>query len=326
MTEVSAVVRLDDGVALLDTQHAGRHGTIGAYLVPQAGAAGRAGRFDLVESGPLIDLGALEGALRSLGLEPAGVERVLVTHVHLDHAGAAGAWALRHGARVVALSAGAKHLLDPSRLLASAERVYGDALERMWGGMIPLPAESLQAVEDGDEIPVGGRRVRVVATPGHARHHAAFVWPDGIVYTGDSAGVRFPGWPVVRPALPPPELDLAAWDATFRRLQALEPEQLRLTHFGPFDDVEHHLSAAQRGVHAWSAALLGWAQEGCSRAEAARRFDELAREELAAAGADESTVQRYLATSDAEMTVAGVERYWSKHHPELWPGLRGEDG
>ena len=321
-----SVLTLPDGSALLDTGHAGRAGTIGAYLVPQAGDAGRAGRFDLVEAGPQIDLPRLEAGVRALGLEPAGVERVLVTHIPLDHAGAAGAWAARHGARVVVLAAGAEHLIDPSRLLASAQRIYGDAMERIWGGMTPLDAGALEVVEGTQEILVGGRRVRVIATPGHARHHATFVWPDGVAYSGDAAGIRLRGWPVVRPALTPPELDLAAWDASFARLRALGPSELRLTHFGAFDDVARHLDAVQERTHAWAEAVLAWAVAGCSRAEAMRRLDETARQELTAAGADEATVQRYLATSDAAMTVAGLERYWSKHHPERWPGWEDGDG
>ncbi len=322
---MSPALRLRDGAALIDTGHAGRPGTIGVYLVPQRGDAGRAGRFDLVEVGAEIDLATVERAIADLGFEPGGVERVLVTHIHLDHAGAAGAWATRHGARVVVLRAGAEHLLDPSRLLKSARRVYGDAMERTWGGMTPLPAASLQAVDDGDVIDVGGRRVRVVATPGHARHHAAFAWEGGEVYTGDAAGVRFAPWSVVRPAVPPPEVDLAAWDASFERLSALEPRELRLTHFGAFDDVARHLAAARERTHAWADALLAWAQRGATRADARRMCDDLARAELAAAGADAATVGRYLATSDAAMSVAGLERYWRTQHPERWPGWRDDD-
>ena len=312
---------LSDGARLLDTEHGGRHGVIGVYLVPQAGDAGRAGRFDLVEAGPQGDLPQLEAAIRELGLEPGGVERVLVTHIHLDHAGAAGAWAARHGAQVVVLAAGAEHLVDPSRLLASARRIYGDALESMWGGITPLDPARVEAVEGAQELEIGGRRVRVVATPGHARHHAAFVWPGGVAYTGDAAGIRLPGCPVVRPALPPPEVDLAAWDATFGRLRALRLSELRLTHYGAFDDVEQHLSQAQERHHAWAESLLAWAVAGCTRAEAAARLDELTRRELRAAGAGEDVFERYLATGSAEMTVSGVERYWAKHHPERWPGF-----
>lgn len=321
---MSPALRLADGAALIDTGHAGRAGTIGVYLVPQCGDAGRAGRFDLVEVGAEIDLATVERAIEALGLDPAGVERVLVTHIHLDHAGAAGAWAARHGARVVVLRAGAEHLLDPSRLLKSARRIYGDAMEQTWGGMTPLPASALEAVDDGDVIEVGGRPVRVVATPGHARHHAAFAWPGGEVYTGDAAGVRFAPWPVVRPAVPPPEVDLAAWDASFERLAALEASELRLTHFGAFRDVARHLAEARERTHAWADAALAWAQAGATRADARLLCDELARAELAAAGADAATVRRYLATSDAAMSVAGLERYWRTQQPERWPGWKDE--
>jgi len=318
--------RLSDGAYLLDSGHAGRAGSIGVFLVPQAGDAGRAGRFDLVEVGASIDMPRVEDAVAAAGFDPSGVERVLVTHIHLDHAGAAGEWAVRHGARVVVLRPGATHLLDPSRLMASAARVYGDALERRWGGMTPVPSDALEAVDDGDTLVVGGRTVRVVATPGHARHQAAFVWPSEVAYSGDAAGIRFAPWPVVRPAVPPPEIDLEAWDATFTRLRRLALRELRLTHFGAFDDVEAHLDAAQRANHVWAAAALAWAEAGASRAEAIERCDELARAELEAAGADADTTRHYLETSDAAMSVDGLERYWRRHHPERWPGWRRVDG
>lgn len=321
----AAPQRLDDGSALLDTGHAGRERTIGIYLVPQRGAAGRAGRFDLIEAGAAANVAAVEAGIAALGLDPAAVERVLVTHIHLDHAGAAGHWARRYGARVVVSEVGAPHLLDPSRLMASAGRVYGEALDRLWGAMTPVPAEQLEVVSDGDEIHVGGRRLRVVATPGHARHQVAFV-DDDVVYSGDALGIRFAPWPVVRPALPPPEIDLAAWDVTFARLRSLAARELRLTHFGPFGDVEHHLAAAQTATHAWAAAALGWAEAGMSREEAMAACDAMARAELEAAGADEASIQRYLASSDAPMSVDGLARYWRVHHPERWPGWRHADG
>ena len=324
MSAAPAPIRLDDGSALLDTAHGGRDRTIGVYLVPQRGAAGRAGRFDLVEVGPAVDLPRVEAAIGALGLEPAGVERVLVTHVHLDHAGAAGAWAQRHGARVVVTREGAQHLVDPSRLMASAARVYGDALERLWGRMTPVPEGAIEAVDDGDDLRVGGHRVRVLATPGHSRHHAAFAWGD-VVYTGDAAGVRFAPWPLVRPAVPPPEIDLVAWDASFARLRREAASQLRLTHFGTFDDVEHHLAEAQTRTHAWADAALAWADAGLSRDEAIRACDDMARADLEAVGADDATIARYLATSDAAMTVDGLARYWRVHHAERWPGWSAAD-
>lgn len=311
-----------DGALLLDCAHQGSVGSIGVYLIPQSGAAGRSGRFDLVEAGPEVDHERVEAGVRAAGYDPAAVDRLLVTHVHLDHAGAAGVWARRHGARVSVLRPGATHLLDPSRLLASAARVYGDAMRLRWGDVPSVPAELLDPVDDGDELDVGGRRVRVLATPGHAKHQAAFVWPNGAVYVGDAAGVRFAPWPVVRPTVPPPEIDLEAWDATFSRLRALQADELRLTHFGPFRDVDAHLDAAQRATHAWASAALAWADDGATRAEAIARCDAMARAELEAIDADDATIAHYLATSDAGMSVDGLERYWRTHHRERWPGWR----
>jgi glyoxylase-like metal-dependent hydrolase (beta-lactamase superfamily II) len=308
---------LGDGAWLLDTRYAGSSACIAAYLVPQSADARR---FDLVEAGPAVSVGTLEDAIVAAGFEPGAVDRVLVTHIHLDHAGGAGTWARRWGARVVADRRGAPHLIDPSRLLASARRVYGDALEERWGLMEPIAPERLEAVDDGDDVVVGGRSVRVLHTPGHASHHVAFLWPDGAAYVGDAAGVRLPPSGVVRPALPPPETDLEAAEASLRKLAEAAPERLRLTHFGQVDDVQEHLRAVAARNRAWAEAILAFVAEGRDP-EAA--LDVLARGELEAEGADEGTIQRHLATSDAAMTVAGVTRYWRKHHPERWAEAGG---
>jgi glyoxylase-like metal-dependent hydrolase (beta-lactamase superfamily II) len=315
--------RLADGTWLLDTRFEGRHATVGVYLVPQRGAAGRAGRFDLVESGPASTVPRLLDAIAAAGYHPEGLESVLVTHVHLDHAGAAGALAERFGARVIAFERGAPHLVDPTRLLASARRVYGDALATRWGLMVPVRPERMVAVTDGDVVEVGGHDVRVVHTPGHATHHAAFLWPDGACYVGDAAGVRVPGSRVVRPALPPPEVDLESWDASLRKLREASPRVLRLTHFGEVDAVEAHLRAVSGRNHEWAEAVLAWVAEGLDEAALSARVDALARDELRVEGADEATIERHLATSDASMTVAGVVRYWRTLHPQRWEAATG---
>jgi glyoxylase-like metal-dependent hydrolase (beta-lactamase superfamily II) len=309
---------LGDGAWLLDTQFAGRPATIGVYLVPHAGDAGRAGRFDLVEAAPAVSHDAVVAAISAAGFAPEGLDTVIVTHVHLDHAAGAGTWSVRYGARVVAHERGVPHLADPSRLLASARRVYGDALEALWGAMVPVPLERLVAVRDGDDLVVGGRRVRAIHTPGHASHHAAFLWPDGVLYVGDAAGVQLPGSTVIRPALPPPETDLEAWDETLARLAALAPTRLRLTHFGEVRRAREHLAEVGRRNHEWAEVVLGFFAEGSDDADAARRLDELARAELASAGADAATVERNLLTSDATMTVAALARYWRTKHPIRW--------
>jgi glyoxylase-like metal-dependent hydrolase (beta-lactamase superfamily II) len=314
---------LDDGAWLLDTRFEDREATIAVYLVPHAGAAGRAGRFDLVEAGPAASHDAVESAVRAAGFEIDGLDTVLVTHVHLDHAGGAGTLARRAGARVVVHARGAPHLEDPSRLLASARRVYGDALEALWGVMEGVPAGSVVAVEDGDVLEVGGRDVRALHTPGHASHHAAFLWPDGACYVGDAAGVRLPGSGVVRPALPPPETDLEAWDETLERLMAAGPDRLRLTHFGEVHEPLQHLAEVGRKNHAWAEAVLAWAALGADEAGIAVEIDRMARSELEAAGADADTIRRHLSTSDAAMTASGLLRYWRTKRPERWHEATG---
>jgi glyoxylase-like metal-dependent hydrolase (beta-lactamase superfamily II) len=307
--------RLTDGVWLLDTRFAGSPATIGVYLVPHAGAADR---FDLVEAGPAVSHDALRRAIAAAGFAPEALHTVLVTHVHLDHAGGAGTFARRYGARVVSHRLGARHLADPSRLLASARRVYGDELDALWGAMESVPADLLVAVEDGDELEIGGRTVRTLHTPGHASHHAAFLWPDGACYVGDAAGVRLPGSDVVRPALPPPETDLEAWDASLDRLAAARPDRLRLTHYGEVREPLPHLAEVGRKNRAWADAVLAWAADGLDEAGIVPELDRLARAELAASGADERTIRRHLATSDAAMTAAGLLRYWRTKRPECW--------
>jgi glyoxylase-like metal-dependent hydrolase (beta-lactamase superfamily II) len=309
--------RLDDGVWLLDTRYAGSVGCIAAYLVPSDADPER---FDLVEAGPAVSVDALEEAIAAAGFDPAALDTVLVTHVHLDHAGGAGTWSRRYGARVVVDVRGAPHLADPSRLLASARRVYGDELEARWGHMEAVRSELLQAVDDGDAPLVGGRLVRVLHTPGHASHHVAFLWPDGAAYVGDAAGVRLPPSQVVRPALPPPETDLEDAEVSLARLAAAVPRSLRLTHFGEVSDVARHLAAVAERNRAWAEAVLAFVAQGLdSEAE----LDALARRELEAEGADEETIARHLATSDAAMTIAGVTRYWRKRHPERWAEATG---
>lgn len=302
---------LGGGVWVIDTLHQGHPGTIGAFLValPRGGHA-------LVETGPGVTLPEVLAGLEALGLEPRDVTHLLVTHVHLDHAGAAGALARLTGPTVVAHEVGAPHLVDPSRLMASAQRVYGDALKRLWGEMVPAPADRVVAVRDGDVVPVGGLAVRVVHTPGHASHHVSYLLPDGTLFCGDSAGVVLPGAAVIRPALAPPELDIELKEASVRKQLALAPSRLVLSHFGPVPDAAAHLQAYPGVMRAWEAELLKGLAADEDDAALARRMAAYEDAELAAAGVPDGIAHRYKLTSDAAMNAAGLKRYLTKHHPE----------
>src|SRR5262249_43922431 len=170
---------------------------------------------------------------RTAGVEPQDIRHIVLTHIHLDHAGAAGAL-LAHcpGARVYVHERGAPHLSDPSKLMASAARIYGDQMPRLWGAITPVPLERLAILVDGAELVVGGRRLQALYPPGHAVHHLAYHDAvHGAIFAGDVAGVRLEGMHLVRPPTPPPDLSLEDWYASLDRLSALEPVTLYLAHY-----------------------------------------------------------------------------------------------
>ena len=295
---------------LLDTRHMGYQGIVGAYLIPGPG-----GSFGLVESGPGSTLETLEAAIREAGFEPEALSAVMVTHIHLDHAGAAGTLAGRYNAEVYVHENGAAHLLDPSRLMKSAKRIYGDMMDTLWGEMERVPQDLLRVVRDMDTFQVAGRRFDVRYTPGHASHHVAYLM-DGAMFTGDAAAIRLPGSDVVRPALPPPEVDLEAWEGSLAVIRQAGPERLLLTHFGEVREVEAHLSEVREKNAAWAEEVLVGLQEGEDDAALEARLEHLAREELDAENAPEEVAERHRVTSNDAMTVMGLKRYWQKKHPE----------
>lgn len=215
-----------DQPILIDTKMHGMEGITGCFVVRGSE------RTALVETGPKS---SLEHVLK--GLEDAGVDAldwIVVTHIHLDHAGAAGTLAARFPtARVAVHEVGAPHLADPSKLWSSAARIYGERMDELWGGIDPIDPERITALTGGDEIDLGGRKLTAHDTPGHARHHHTYVDDaTGIAFTGDAMGVRLADVGVVRPATPPPEFDLEDAIASIEKIRALGASELWLTHFG----------------------------------------------------------------------------------------------
>ncbi len=302
--------KLDD-IFLLDTRHMGYEGTVGVYLVPGPG-----GSFALVESGPGSTLDNLEAAIREAGFEPEGLSSVMVTHIHLDHAGAAGTLAKRYNAEVYVHENGAAHLLDPSRLMKSASRIYGDQMDTLWGEMESLPQELLRVVRDMDTFQAVGRRFDVRYTPGHASHHVAYLMEKSAMFTGDAAAIRLPGSDVVRPALPPPEVDLEVWENSLAVIRQAGTERLLLTHFGEVREVNAHLEEVAEKNKVWAKEVLAGLQAEEEDAALEARLERLAHEELAADNASEEVVERHRVTSNDAMSVMGLKRYWQKKHPE----------
>ncbi len=308
-----AIPRVQDlgNLFLIDTQHMGYSGTVGVYLLP-----GAAGTFALVESGPGSTLETVLAGVREAGFAPEKLTGVLLTHIHLDHAGAAGTLAQRYGAGVFVHENGAGHLVDPSRLLSSAGRIYGEQMNALWGDVEPLPQHLLRPVRDGETIEVLGHRIGVLYTPGHASHHVSYLLNKTRMFTGDAGGIRLPGAATVRPALPPPECDLDAWARSVQAMRQVEPEELLLTHFGHVSDVTGHFAELEHQHRVWSESILEGVNAGEDDEALAARVRALSREALQAEGASDETIARHSVTSSAEMTVMGLKRYWQKLHPE----------
>lgn len=299
------------GTWAIDTFHNGLPGTVGVFLVPLP-----TGGFALVESGPGSTLENVRAGVGAAGYDVEELRSVLVTHIHLDHAGAAGALARATGAEVVVHALGAPHLADPTRLVASARRIYGEAMDELWGPMAPVSGDRLRSVEGDDLVEVGGLQVRVLHTPGHAAHHVSYLFPDGTLFTGDSAGIRLPASPLTRPALPPPELALEAWEDSVARMRAAGPERLMLTHFGEVREADRHLAELPERNRLWAEEVLAGMNAGEDEPALVRRVQALEDRELQAGGALAGVRLRNKAVSDAAMTVMGVARYWRKHHPD----------
>jgi glyoxylase-like metal-dependent hydrolase (beta-lactamase superfamily II) len=299
---------LGDGVSLIDLAFLGHAGAVGAYVVADGDDVA------LVETGPGSTIDALRAGLAAAGFEPEQLTRVVVTHIHLDHAGAAGA-VLRAAPRATfhVHPAGARHMVDPSKLLASATRIYGDDMDRLWGAFEPVPAERVRVLADGDAIDVGRRRLVAVHTPGHAIHHVALHDADtGDVFTGDVAGVRLAGLPYVRPPTPPPDIDLDAWRGSVARLRALRPRRLLLTHFGPYDDPEWHLDELLARLFGWAGWLEARLAAGEAPASIVPALERRGAAEVADAGGRNDAVVGYELATPSHMTVAGIARWLSK--------------
>ena len=295
----------------IDLLFRGQPGVVAAYLLTSPGRAA------LVETGPSSTLPALLAGIERAGVPLESIGEVLITHVHLDHSGAAGLL-LRHlpNATLYAHERGVPHLVDPAKLVSSATRIYGSLMGPLWGEVLPVPTGRLVALRDGDTVWAAGRQLEVLYTPGHASHHVAFRMEDGSVFTGDVGGIRLPGCAYVRPPTPPPDLDLELWDASIDRLAALDAPAFYPTHFGRCEGTATHLRELRARLREWEALVLDGLRAGQERAAIATTLQE--REDAALlAASDPEAVVRYEAAGSYAMNVSGYERYLRKRHPDL---------
>ena len=264
----------------------------------------------LVETGPASTLLALKARLAEHGYTPSDVRHVLVTHIHLDHAGAAGWWA-QQGAQVYVHHAGARHLVDVSRLLASAKRIYGSAMEQLWGKTLPAPAERVRALHDGETVQAEGLTFTALATPGHARHHLVYIL-GGLAFTGDAAAVRMPGSDLISLPAPPPEFDLETWQATLARLLDLNLSALYLTHYGAVEDARQHLQGLSALLDESAEFVRARMQAGVERDEIVEQYLDWNRQRARAHGFSKSDSKQYETANPMFMSVDGLMRYWRK--------------
>jgi glyoxylase-like metal-dependent hydrolase (beta-lactamase superfamily II) len=298
------VQQLDTDLFLLDLNFQAMPRVVGAYLI-----TGRDGHT-LIETGPGSTIAALERAVAAAGVRFADITQLVVTHIHLDHAGASGTLLRRlPAARLFVHPFGAKHMIDPTKLLASATRIYGERMDALWGAFVSCPPERVVTVMDGDEIKCGARTLSALYTPGHAVHHIAYHDAERrTIFTGDVGGVRIPGTPQVRPPTPPPDINVEDWHASVDRLRALEPRALDLTHFGRFDDPGRHLDDLLYRLDDWTKWVAGRLADGFSRDEMATALRLRSDAEMAADDGDRMAAAFELATP-AGMTVDGLTRY-----------------
>jgi glyoxylase-like metal-dependent hydrolase (beta-lactamase superfamily II) len=294
-------------VAVIDLQFLGRPRAIATGVVDTPSGV------LLVDPGPTTCLATLESSLAHAGIRPSDLHGLLLTHIHLDHAGATGTLVRRHPHLTVYVhERGAPHLIDPAKLLASARRLYGADMDRLWGEFAVVPAERVRVLVDGETLPFGGAGIAVAYTRGHASHHACFFDArTGVAYVGDTGGIRVGSSLYVLPPTPPPDIDIPSWLASLDRIAAWQPSGVFVTHFGWYGDAAAHLAALRAELNAWEAmtADLMTCEPDAERRKA--RFIERVREGIATrvTGAEAEAYRRAMSLDDC---WAGLARYWDK--------------
>ncbi len=293
-----------NSVIPLDLNFQGQPRAIASYMLKHSTG------IVLVESGPGSTVSALEKALAAHGYTLRDITHVFLTHIHLDHAGAAGFLA-SHGAQVFVHPVGAPHMLNPEKLIASATRIYGDLMQPLWGDFLPVPAGKLTILEDNQEVMVGHLRLVALNTPGHAEHHFAYQFED-LCFSGDVGAVRIPGHRYMRLPMPPPEFHLEKWRESVLRLQKVGFRRIAPTHFGIFEDVEWHLQTILRNLDEVERWLLDTMPAEPAEDELRDKFVAWMEAQGRAEGLTDEEIAAYRLANPLAMSADGLQRYWKK--------------
>ena len=294
-------------ITILDTNWVGRPHSVAAALLESGGHRA------IIDPGPESTYATLRERLQSRGLSVAQLDAILLTHIHLDHAGATGSLVRenpRLGVYVHAL--GAPHMIDPSRLLASAARLWPDTLHQLFGETLPVPKENLRILEGGETLTLGTRKLEVAYTPGHASHHVSyFDAEEGVAFVGDTTGIRIDNGHYILPATPPPDINLEIWEGSFAAILARRPSRLFLTHFGFAENPAEHIDEFRRGLHRWAGLAAEVLQSTSGEAEAKQAFVARAQAEMQELlGTEEA--EHHAFTAGLDLSFLGLARYLRK--------------
>jgi glyoxylase-like metal-dependent hydrolase (beta-lactamase superfamily II) len=291
-------------VQTIDLKFRGLPGSIAVYLIPHKDGV------ILVESGPGSTKPALKAGLAKHGFQPKDITDVLLTHIHLDHAGAAG-WLSRQGAHIHVHPVGAPHLLNPEKLLMSAGRIYGDMMNSLWGEFLCVSPEQLSVLKDGETLEINGLSFLPVDTPGHAFHHYAYIFED-ICFSGDIGGIRLGGLPHIHIPMPPPEFHLEKWRESLDRLRKIKFSCIAPTHFGIYEDAEWHLNALEQAMNEADQWIDRVMPSNPSLEELRKSLIEWTEQLSREQGLDSMQVKLHEAANPSYMSADGIQRYWHK--------------
>ena len=295
-------------IHLLDTRQLGRPGIIAATALETDDG------LILFDTGPESTFENVAAELLKSGFQTKDVRHVFLSHIHFDHAGAAWRFA-ELGATIYVHPRGAPHLTDPAKLVASATRIYGDEMERLWGRFAPISEQRVKVLHDQDVVQVGGFDVCAIETPGHASHHHVYQWEDN-VFGGDVAGVRLGGGPPIPPFVPP-ELHIESWQESIGKIRALNPKKIYLPHGGPVEgSVAEHLQVLEERIRRWALWFRDRIRAGDGEQQLVPAFAGYVANELREAGATEEQMRDYECADPSFMAVGAAMRYWQKYHPE----------
>ncbi len=298
------LARIRESVAYGDLNFRGHPEQIAVYLIATDDG------LVAIDPGPTSCAGSFHETLRLFGATAGDLRHVLLTHIHLDHAGIVGSLVREYPTlRVHVHERGAPHLADPAKLLASARRIYGDQMETLWGAFLPIPGHNLNVLAGGERLSMGTTPIRVAATPGHAVHHVAFLDErEGLAFVGDLAGEGTQHATPVLPATPPPDVDLSAWRSSLDLIGAWGPEALLLTHFGPATRPREHIDELWKRLEAWAEQVRRSLDDPGSDAERTERFVEEEWSRLTSGMRPEHA--RWVDKETIRASWPGLARYW----------------